>query len=513
MGNRRFEMHTYRQIIVRMRLGESDRQLAKAGLIGRNKASELRKTARLHGWLALDKPLPDDARLAEILSRPGAQSQASTLEPFAELVEKWHLQGIAGTVIHRTLQDNHGYKGSYSAVRRFLQGLKAAEPPQVTTILDHEPGDSAQVDFGAGPEITDVQTGETFKTWFFIMTLAWSRHQYAELVRDQKVLTWIGCHSRAFTFFGGIPARVVIDNPKAAITRACWRDPAVQRSYADFAEQAGFLISPCPPHEPKKKGIVEAGVKYAKRNFLPLREFRSLSHANRQLMEWNRDIAAVRIHGTTRKQPITLFNETEKLLLRQLPDRLPEPAFWAQAKLHGNCHVQFEKSFYSAPYRLVGQGLWLQATENQVKLFKEHELVAVHARLKRPGGRSTVNDHLPPNALAYKMRDPQWCLLQADQVGPCCRTLIEALFQDRVLDNLRAAQGIIHLQGKYSKERLEAACKRALYYDNPRYRTVKTILARDLDGAEATASRQEPLSSVYTGSGSFCRDANDLLIQ
>ena len=133
------------------------------------------------------------------------------------------------------------------------------------------------------------------------MTLAWSRHQYAEMVRDQKVLTWLGCHRRALAFLGGVPAQVVIDNPKAAITRACRRDPAVQRSYADLAEGYGFLISPCPPREPKKKGIVEAGVKYVKRNFLPLKEFLSLADANQQLQRWNREIASIRVHGTTRQ--------------------------------------------------------------------------------------------------------------------------------------------------------------------------------------------------------------------
>src|SRR6266849_2412312 len=85
--------------------------------------------------------------------------------------------------------------------------------------------EAVQVDFGAGPPITDVHTGEIFKTWFFVMTLAWSRHQYAEFVRDQTVATWLGCHRRAFEWFGGTVARVTIDNAKCAITRACVYEP------------------------------------------------------------------------------------------------------------------------------------------------------------------------------------------------------------------------------------------------------------------------------------------------
>jgi transposase len=102
--------------------------------------------------------------------------------------------------------------------------------------LDFAPGEAAQVDFGSGPQIIDVFTGEVIKTWFFVMTLCFSRHQYAEIVTNQRVDTWLACHRRAFEFFGGVPKKLIIDNAKCAITRACYHDPAVQRSYATCAE-------------------------------------------------------------------------------------------------------------------------------------------------------------------------------------------------------------------------------------------------------------------------------------
>jgi len=177
-------------------------------------------------------------------------------------------------------------------------------------------------------------------------------------------------------------------------------------------------------------------------------------------------------------------------------------------------HVQFEKSFYSAPYCWVRRHLWVQTTENSVKIFREHQLVAVHTRAKRPGQKMTCDDHLPPNALAYKMQDPQWCLRQAEKVGPCCHMVIERLFADRVLDNLRSAQGIVRtLKNKYKSSRLEAACKRAILYDNPRYTTIKSILAKQLDYQEEPIPTSRKLSDTYTGGGNFCRDANSLLIQ
>lgn len=149
--------------------------------------------------------------------------------------------------------------------------------------------------------------GVLTRTWAFVMTLAFSRHQYVEFVWDQTVATWLGCHRRAFEWFGAVPARVIIDNPKCAITRACAYDPVVQRAYAECAEGYGFRIDPCPPADPAKKGIVEAGVKYVKGNFLPLRQFRDFTDLNAQARDWVMQEAGRRIHGTTRKAPLALF--------------------------------------------------------------------------------------------------------------------------------------------------------------------------------------------------------------
>jgi hypothetical protein len=307
-----------------------------------------------------------------------------------------------------------------------------------------------------------------------------------------------------------VPARVIIDNPKCAITRACRTDPTVQRAYAECAEGYGFKISPCPPRDPQKKGIVEAGVKYVKRAFVPLRDFRDLADGNRQLRDWVLAEAGTRCHGTTRAQPLQRFADTEKALLRPLPATPPELAVWAQVSVHRDAHVQFEKALYSVPFRLMGQRLWLKATAGTVSLYQDHQLVAAHPRATLPGQRRTVRDHLPPEALAWTLAEPQHCLTVAAQIGPACRQVIERLFAHRVLDNLRAAQGVLRLAQSHGHARVEAACARALAFDDPRFRTIKTILARGLD-------QQQPLAAdavgaeLYRRGGRFCRDLAELI--
>ena len=148
MSKRSFEMYQYRQVLLRMRQGDSDREIARAGLMGRPKSAAVRALAISRGWLEPATPLPDDDELAAVFaSAPRAATCVSTLEPYRVQIERWIAEGIQGTTIHAALVRNHGYRGSYSAVRRFLQAHAAAQPPQATMRLDFAPGDAVQVDF------------------------------------------------------------------------------------------------------------------------------------------------------------------------------------------------------------------------------------------------------------------------------------------------------------------------------------------------------------------------------
>ena len=221
MANRRFELFEYRQVLVRMRQGDSDRDIARGGLIGRKKLTTVRRQAEARGWLDPAQPLPDDAVIAGVFGRSPhlPRTCVSTAEPFREQIRSWAAAGVQGTTIHAALQRNHGYTGSYDAVKRMLRRLAAERHPAgTTTILEFAPADAAQVDFGAGPVLRH-ESGLPLKTWIFVMTLCWSRHQYAEIVLDQTVETWLACHRRAFEWFGGCPGRIIIDSGSTHVRR------------------------------------------------------------------------------------------------------------------------------------------------------------------------------------------------------------------------------------------------------------------------------------------------------
>ncbi|MBU2861426.1 hypothetical protein HF290_13760 [Acidithiobacillus ferrooxidans] len=150
-------MFTIRQILVRMRQGDRDREIARSKLMGRKKLGALRNQAAQHGWLDPQQPLPDDCALA-ILQQRRQQAMptqcVSTLKDHEEQIAKWAAEGIQGTTIHAALVRNHGYTGSYSAVRRVLLRVAPVKAPDATMRLVFAPGEAAQVDFGAGPAIS-----------------------------------------------------------------------------------------------------------------------------------------------------------------------------------------------------------------------------------------------------------------------------------------------------------------------------------------------------------------------
>ena len=509
MGRRRIEMYQYREVVARIRAGDSDREIARSGLAGRDKAAMWRGIATAQGWLDLSVALPDEAALSKcIASHKRGRSTVSTAEPYRDQIIAWEDQGVQGITIHAALCRDHGFTGSYSAVIRLLQGHRANKTPDITTRLVFAPGEAAQVDFGAGPMLIHPD-GTCKRTWAFVMTLCFSRHQYVEFVWDQSSATWLGCHRRAFEWFGGVPNRVIIDNAKCAIVKACRNDPQVQRAYGECALEYGFKIDPCPPYDPQKKGIVEAGVKYVKRNFLPIRVFRDLVDMNQQVAHWVMHIAGVRNHGITRQKPLELF-KLEVAQLMALPTIAPDLSVWRRASVHRDCHVQFDRAYYSVPFRLVGQVLWLRISDVSVAIYHAYSHVHTHPRALRAGERITTADHMPPDAVAFAAHDRRWCEAQAALIGSACLSLIEQLLEDRVLHRLRTAQNILRLEKTYGPERLEAACARALAHGSVFYATVKSILHGGYDRLPLGSVSANAGAAPYASGARFMRDAQSL---
>jgi transposase len=491
----RLDVKQIREIIYRLRQGQSERQVARDTGISRVTVHKYYMMAVAKGYMDSDEELPTDRELVAALGPKFSPPwMDSTVAPYGEVVERLLSEGVEMVAILARLREDHGYTGSYSSVRRFVAKLR---PPKVgARVRVHaRPGEEAQVDFGSVGPLFDPIKGRARPAFAFVMTLSFSRHQYAELVFDQKVATWIGCHRRAFESFGGVPGRIVLDNLKAAVIEANLHDPVLGEAYRRMAQHYGFVVSPNRPGTPEHKGKVESGVHYLKRNFMAGAQFADVNAANERLAVWVREVAGARRHGTTGKAPLRLFYDREWEALSLLPVRPFGLCEVRRVKVHPDCHVVIDGSFYSVPYQHIGEKLEAYVGERVVELFHGADLVSTHERARARGEWKTRNTDYPAEKAAYLERTPERCRELARAIGPRVAEAVESLLSERPLDRIRSVQAILRLEAVVGPERLEAACARALHYGDPRYRRIKEILNAALD-REALPAEVVPFAAL-----------------
>ena len=498
MSERRLKLMDIREMIRHIREERSDRQIGKDLGVDRRTVKRYRVWAKEQGLL--EGELPEHESLLKILDARMPEKvppqNSSKADPYRGRIEKLLKEKVKVTAIYDRLKEQ-GYQGSYASVLRLARQI-VPKPAEAFTRKECQPGEEAEIDFGYVGMMLDGE-GNLRKTWVFVMVLGWSRYAYVEFVFNQKVETWLRCHRNALEFFGGVPQRLVIDNLKSGITQAIWDDPVVQMAYRECAEHYGFLILPCRPATPEHKGKVEGGVAYVQGRFMGGKDSLRLVQANRDVRKWCQEEAGMRIHGTTKEQPRSRFEEVEKERLKPLPEAPYDLAIWKKAKLHRDCHVVFEGSYYSAPFRWVGQSLWVCAGTQQVRLFNEkYELVATHERASRPGTRRTHRNHYPAEKLPGLERTREGCLVQAAELGPAVQQTVEQILADPVLDRLHQAGRLLRLSEKYGCQRLNDACQRALDFGDPAYKTVKGILKQNLDQAGQSILIQLPPAHTFS---------------
>lgn len=482
-----------------LRAGASNNQIKRELKVSRHTARAYRQWASEQGLLAGSlPPIEELERLrSETFGRVLPPQNVSSVAVYEELVVKLLDQGVEVAAIHQRLAER-GFKGSYSSVYRFVQ-RERPNRPEVTVRVECRPGEEAQVDFGYAGYMLDPEKGQPRKSWAFVMTLSWSRHQYVEFVFDQKLTTWLRLHRNGLAFFGGVPGRVVIDNLKAGIARACWEDPQPQLAYRECAEHYGFLIAPCKPKTPQHKGKVEqGGVHYVKRNFLGGREPTSLTQANQDVRTWCLTTAGQRTHGTTRKQPLVQFKEVEQAALQPLPSVAYDLAIWKKVKLHHDGYIVFDNGYYSAPFRLVGQQLFVRGGSREVRLYTtDYQLVATHERAQEAGQRQTHPHHLPPEKVAGVYLTRESCQATAEDIGSATAEVVQSLLADTILERLPMVRRLLALRDRFDDERLEAACVRALHFGDPSYKTVKGILQQGAETDKASVTVTTPPAKQF----------------
>ena len=446
-----------------------------------------------------------------------APQQTSSVERWSDLIETKMKDGAGPKAIYDYLRLHHDdFSGTLSAIKRACARLRrelGVQAEDVVIPVETPAGEVAQVDFGYAGKLYDPKEGRFRRAWVFVLVLGYSRHLFARIVFDQKAATWLRLHVEAFEELGGVPRVLVPDNLKSAVIRAAFGidgPTALNRSYRELARHYGFKVDPTPPRAPEKKGKVESGVKYVRRNFLaPRQDERDLDVLNGMLDDWRRRIAGMRTHGTTGRRPLEHFEQEERSALRELPAKRFEPVVWKDAKVHRDTHILFAGGFYSVPWRFVGRQVLVRATRNTVEIYADDVRIATHERVSR-GKRQTHEDHLPEGRRDYRHRTRSYWEERADALGVEVGAYICEVFDaDDVLYQLRTAQAIVRHLETFPLERARAACRRARYFQNHTYGAIKRILREALD-LEPLPTATVP-ASPWSERPRFARDVRELL--
>jgi len=484
---KRLSMRKIREILqLRWGRGLSVRQVARSVSAAPGTITNCISRAELAG---LAWPLPeglDDGALEVLLYPPTPHShQARFVPDWPAIHRELRRKHVTLRLLWEEYKRDHpddGYEYSQfcNLYREFRGKLNAVMRQQ------HVAGEKLFVDYsGDGIDIVDRRTGEVREAPLFLAVLGASSYTYAEATESQELMWWVEAHIHAFEYFGGVTAITVPDNARTAVTRPCRYEPGLNPTYQEMARYYDTAVIPARPRKPKDKAKVEGGVLIAQRWILAaLRNHTifSLEQANRAIAEKLEELNHRRFQklDTTRRE---LFERLDRPALKPLPATRYEIAEWSRPKVSIDYHVEIDRHYYSVPHSLIHKRMDARRTSATIEICFKGRRVAAHRRSYVVGGYTTVKEHMPKSHQQHLEWTPSRIIRWAESTGPRTAQLIQTLIESKPHpeQGYRASLGILRLEKKYTAERLEAACDRALSIGSISYRAVNSILKTGMD--------------------------------
>jgi transposase len=350
----------------------------------------------------------------------------------------------------------------------------------------HTAGDKLFIDY-CGPTLPVVnpETGEIRNAQIFVATLGASNYTYVEGSPSQKLEHWLEAHANAFEHFGGVPALLVPDNLKAAVSKTDRYEPKLNESYRKLAHHYGTAVMPARPYKPKDKAKAENAVLIVERwIMMRLRHqvfhtFNELNLSIRELMnELNQ--REMKQLGASRK---ALFESLDKPALKPLPSQRYLYTEHKRAKVGPDYHIEYRRHYYSVPHQLVGQHVELEATSKLIQIYYQGNLISQHPVNPKERGLSTHSEHMPSNHQHQKW-SPERLLSWGGHIGTATREMVNTLLlsKEHPQQAYRSCLGLLNLTKKYGDVRLEQACKDALIVNKPYLRFIKNLLENHREG-------------------------------
>jgi len=412
---------------------------------------------------------------ADETQTPASTPSASACEPFREFIEAELAKGRNAMAIWQDLVDGHGFGEKYASVKRFVRKLRGSSTPEARVVIETAPGEEAQVDYGTGPMVRDVQTGKYRRTRLFVLTLGYSRKAVRLLVFRSSSRVWAELHEKAFRRLGGVTRVVVLDNLREGVLTPDIYEPALNPVYRDVLQHYGVVALPCRVQDPDRKGKVESGVGHAQKTPLKGQRFESLEDAQAYLDRWEARWADTRIHGTTKRQVAAMFAEERPALLP-----LPLEPFryyqYGERAVHLDGCVEVEAAYYGAPPGWIGRHVQVQWNAAHVRLLNPITGQLLREHLRQERGRHRIHDEDRPQRTPLST---QQLLHRAEKIGKHIGTLCRQLHGKYGEQAVRRILGVLALAKKYGIASTDDACAMALETGTCEYHFVRRYLERN----------------------------------
>jgi transposase len=500
----RMSMRKIREILrLKYEQNLANRQIARSCNISRPCVAQYLARAEAAG---LAWPMPeglDDIALEQLLfqmpasGRPPGSSNARPEPDMPYIHKELRNKCVTLQLLWYEYKKDHPDGLQYSQFcdhyRRWARKLS------VTMRQEHKAGDKLFIDY-AGPtmEIIDAETGENKPAYLFVAVLGASNYTYVEAAYSQNLASWIGSHVRALNFMGGVPACLVPDNLKSGVTKACRYEPDINPTYQALASHYGTAVMPARPRRPRDKAKAEVGVQICERWIIAVlrhRTFFSLGELNAAIVELRDKLnhRKLRKLDTTRAR---LFDELDRPALRSLPSEPFTLLAIKRVRVNIDNHVDIDGHYYSAPYQLVHQELEAFISNSTIELVHKGRRIATHVRSFLPGRHTTLPEHRPKSHQKHLEWTPERITHWASTIGPSAATAVASIMESRTYpeQGYRSCLGLLRLEKTYSKERLEAACARAVYSRILSYKSIQSILKNGLDRQPLSP---EPASTAH----------------
>ncbi len=493
-------MRKLKEIIRLQHSGLSQHQISRSLNVS---VGAVNKYLKLAGSAGVVWPLPEELGDKDIMAliKPSNKCTSFTTPDYKDIHEEMKHKSVTLQLLHAEYCQR--YPESHYSYRQFCALYRKWKRQHTLSLRQtHKGGEKLFTDYAGQtvPVVVNRNTGEVRESQIFVGVLGASSFTYAEATWSQSLENWIGSHTRAFAYFGGVPHLIVPDNLKAAIHQPCKYDPDTNPAYAAMADYYNTAILPARPYKPKDKSKVENGVLLVERWILAKlrhRTFYSIGELNQAIKHLLEDLNTrpfKKIKGCRKE----LFQKVERPALKPLPQKPHTFAKFYHRKVTPDYHIQHEEHYYSVPNSYAGQAVDIRVTERMIEIFCDGKRIACHQR-HHTAGKTTLAEHMPMRHRQYVEWTLDKALRWSRSIGQSTQAFVEHISKKKKhTDQLtRFCRGMSRLATHFGEERLEAACKRALYYQAYSYKHLLHILEKGLDREEIPDLSAPPLHPVH----------------